>query len=139
MLTHLFFQFLSALTIIFRNVWRTEPTPLVYSMYLLLLLPSFFQYQIYRARVKQNRSFGPMIDMQNKTPVTWKFFSHVTEGFVFPLAILFYISYFFTNSARIAFTTAMTITPTSAKIAIHILAMPRAPSSRQISLIPMAK
>ena len=68
MLTHLFFQFLSALTIIFRNVWRTEPTPLVYSMYLLLLLPSFFQYQIYRARVKQNRSFGPMIDMQNNTP-----------------------------------------------------------------------
>ena len=37
---------------------------------------------------------------------------------------LLYISYFFTNSARIAFTTAMTITPTSAKIAIHILAMP---------------
>ena len=32
-----------------------------------------------------------------------------------------------------------TITPTSAKIAIHILAMPSAPSSRQISLIPMAK
>ena len=45
---------------------------------------------------------------------------------------------FFTNSARIALSTAMIITPTSAKIASHILAIPTAPSMRQISLMPMA-
>ena len=38
-----------------------------------------------------------------------------------------YNSNFFTNNARIAFNTARIITPTSAKIASHILAIPTAP------------
>ena len=46
---------------------------------------------------------------------------------------------FFTNSARMAFRTAITITPTSAKIAIHIFAIPTAPRSRHRILIPIAK
>ena len=45
---------------------------------------------------------------------------------------------FFTNNARIAFNTARIITPTSAKIASHILAIPTAPRIRQISFTPMA-
>ena len=49
-----------------------------------------------------------------------------------------YNSNFFTNNARIAFNTARIITPTSAKIAIHILAIPTAPRIRQISFTPMA-
>ena len=44
-----------------------------------------------------------------------------------------------TNKARIAFKTARIITPTSAKIASHILAMPMAPNARQINFTPMAK
>lgn len=44
----------------------------------------------------------------------------------------------FTKRARTAFKTAITMTPTSAKIASHILAMPSAPRSRQINLTPMA-
>ncbi len=46
---------------------------------------------------------------------------------------------FFTNNARIAFNTAITMTPTSAKIAVHIFAIPTAPKSRQRILIPIAK
>ena len=42
------------------------------------------------------------------------------------------------KSARIAFRTAMTITPTSAKMASHMLAMPNAPRIRQSTLTPMA-
>ena len=38
-----------------------------------------------------------------------------------------------------AFSTAMIITPTSAKIASHMLARPRAPRARQSSFTPMAK
>ena len=38
-----------------------------------------------------------------------------------------------------AFITAITITPTSANIAAHILAIPKAPSTRHIILIPIAK
>jgi len=49
-----------------------------------------------------------------------------------------YNSNFFTNNARIAFNTARIITPTSAKIASHILAIPTAPRIRQISFTPMA-
>ena len=49
-----------------------------------------------------------------------------------------YNSNFFTNNARIAFNTARIITPTSAKIASHILAIPTAPRLRQISFTPMA-
>ena len=45
---------------------------------------------------------------------------------------------FFTNSARMALSTARIITPTSAKMASHILAMPSAPRTRQMSLMPMA-
>ena len=45
---------------------------------------------------------------------------------------------FFTNNARIAFNTARIITPTSAKIASHILAIPTAPRIRQISFTLMA-
>ena len=44
-----------------------------------------------------------------------------------------------TRSARIALQTAITITPTSAKIAIHIFASPSAPSARHTSFTPMAK
>ena len=46
---------------------------------------------------------------------------------------------FFTFRALIAFKTAITITPTSAKIASHILAIPIAPNIKQITLIPIAK
>ena len=46
---------------------------------------------------------------------------------------------FLTISARIALSTASTITPTSAKIAAHILAMPSAPRIRHSTLMPMAK
>ena len=42
------------------------------------------------------------------------------------------------NLAQIAFNTARIITPTSAKIASHILAIPTAPRIRQISFTPMA-
>ena len=42
------------------------------------------------------------------------------------------------TSARMALSTHSTMTPTSAKMASHILAMPRAPSARQISLTPIA-
>ena len=47
--------------------------------------------------------------------------------------------YFEQCSARIALSTAMTITPTSAKIAAPMSAMPSAPSSRQANLTPRAK
>ena len=43
-----------------------------------------------------------------------------------------------TRSARIALSTASTITPTSAKIAAHMFAMPSAPSARQANLITSA-
>ena len=46
---------------------------------------------------------------------------------------------FWTNRARMALSTARIITPTSAKMASHILATPSATSSRQPSLTPMAK
>ena len=42
-------------------------------------------------------------------------------------------------SARVAFSTAMTMTPTSAKMAVHMLAMPSAPRMRQMPLTPSAK
>ena len=42
-------------------------------------------------------------------------------------------------SALIALRTAITITPTSAKIAAHIFAIPSALKSRQRNLIPSAK
>ena len=45
----------------------------------------------------------------------------------------------FTARHRIAFSTQRTITPTSAKIASHMFAIPSAPSSRQISFTPIAK
>ncbi len=45
---------------------------------------------------------------------------------------------FFTNRQRIAFRTARIITPTSAKIARYILAMPTAPNIRQANLTPRA-
>src|SRR5574344_520032 len=41
-------------------------------------------------------------------------------------------------SARIALSTAIIITPTSANIAAHMFAMPSAPSTRHISLMPIA-
>ena len=43
-----------------------------------------------------------------------------------------------TRSARIALSTASTITPTSAKIAAHMFAIPSAPSARQANLITSA-
>ena len=46
---------------------------------------------------------------------------------------------FLTNSARMALRTARTMTPTSAKMASHMLAAPRATRARQASLTPMAK
>ena len=45
----------------------------------------------------------------------------------------------FTKRVRIAFRTASTMTPTSAKIATHMFAIPTAPRIRQITLIPIAK
>ena len=42
------------------------------------------------------------------------------------------------NKARIALSTAITMTPTSAKMANHIFAIPSAPRIKQITLIPMA-
>ena len=46
---------------------------------------------------------------------------------------------FLTISTRMALSTASTITPTSAKIAAHILVMPSAPRIRHSTLMPMAK
>ena len=43
------------------------------------------------------------------------------------------------NSARIALSTAITITQKKKKIAIHIFAMPNMPRIRQINLMPIAK
>ena len=40
--------------------------------------------------------------------------------------------------ARVALSTASTITPTSAKMAVHMLAMPTAPSTRQANLMASA-
>ena len=63
-----------------------------------------------------------------------------TYFFFFFHLVTILLSYrFFTNRVRIAFNTAITITPTSANIATHIFAMPSAPSSRQISFTPIAK
>ena len=45
---------------------------------------------------------------------------------------------FFTNRARIAFKIARIMTPTSAKIAAHIFAIPRAPRARQINFTAIA-
>ena len=45
---------------------------------------------------------------------------------------------FLTNRQRMAFNTARIITPTSAKIARYILAMPTAPKIRQAALTPKA-
>ena len=45
----------------------------------------------------------------------------------------------FTNSARMALSTARIITPTSAKMASHMLAIPRAPRIRHSPLMPRAK
>lgn len=53
-------------------------------------------------------------------------------------SLLIYYS-FFTNNARTAFSTASTITPTSAKIASHILAIPTAARTRHNTLTPIAK
>lgn len=41
-------------------------------------------------------------------------------------------------SARVALSTASTMTPTSAKMAVHMFAMPRAPSTRQANLTASA-
>ena len=46
--------------------------------------------------------------------------------------------FYFAFSARMAFNTARTITPTSAKMASHILAIPNAPKSRQSNFTPNA-
>lgn len=46
---------------------------------------------------------------------------------------------FCTNRARMALSTARIITPTSAKMASHMLAIPRAPSTRHTPLTPRAK
>ena len=45
----------------------------------------------------------------------------------------------FTNSARMALSTARIITPTSANMASHMLAIPRAPRIRHSPLMPRAK
>ena len=58
------------------------------------------------------------------------------------LRFLFFRGYFYrscTRRARMALSTARTITPTSAKIPIHILATPTATSSRHNSLTPREK
>ena len=57
--------------------------------------------------------------------------------FLFPEASFLH-QRFFTASARMAFKTARIITPTSAKTASHMFANPRAMSTRQSSLMPMA-
>ena len=50
------------------------------------------------------------------------------------------VSYkFFTNNVRTAFNTARIITPTSAKMATHMFAIPKAPRIRQRILMPIAK
>ena len=46
---------------------------------------------------------------------------------------------FLTNRARMALRTARTMTPTSAKMASHMLARPRAPRTRHRAFTPMAK
>ena len=46
--------------------------------------------------------------------------------------------HFFTRSARIAFSTASTITPTSAKMAAHMSAAPTATSTRQANFTASA-
>jgi len=53
--------------------------------------------------------------------------------------LLFMVEFYrsLTCSTRIAFKTAMTMPPTSAKMASHMFAMPRAPRTRQISFTPM--
>ena len=52
--------------------------------------------------------------------------------------ILRFPNKYLTFNARIAFNTAIIITPTSAKIANHIFAIPMAPKIKQTSLIPIA-
>ena len=51
----------------------------------------------------------------------------------------FFLSRSFVYSALVALSTARTMTPTSAKMAVHILAMPSAPRTRQMPLTPSAK
>ena len=50
----------------------------------------------------------------------------------------FFFYKLFTNNARIALSTAIIITPTSANMATHILATPSAPRTRHSSFMPMA-
>lgn len=57
----------------------------------------------------------------------------------FPGALTYFAAYSLcTYSARMALSTARTITPTSANIAAHMLAMPSAPSIRQSAFTPRA-
>ena len=51
----------------------------------------------------------------------------------------FFLSRSLVYSALVALSTARTMTPTSAKMAVHILAMPSAPRTRQTPLTPSAK
>ena len=55
------------------------------------------------------------------------------------LSLFNFLFYNFILNALVAFSTASTITPTSANIATHILAIPSAPSTRQIAFIANAK
>ena len=54
------------------------------------------------------------------------------------LRLNFFFYKLFTNNARIALSTAIIITPTSANMATHILATPSAPRTRHSSFMPMA-
>ena len=57
----------------------------------------------------------------------------------FPGALAYFAAYSLcTYSARMALSTARTITPTSANIAAHMLAIPSAPSIRQSAFTPRA-
>ena len=69
-----------------------------------------------------------------------RFFTVIHFQFFFFLhGSLHFLYSFFTFRARIALSTAIIITPTSAKIAAHIFAMPSAPRIRQTTLTPIAK
>ena len=55
------------------------------------------------------------------------------------LPFIFYLFLSETNNIRMAFNTASTMTPTSAKMAAHIFAIPKAPKIRHNTFTPMAK
>lgn len=61
--------------------------------------------------------------------VKYNYLIEKRTGYDINPVLLSYI--FFTNRQRMAFNTAIIITPTSAKIAKYILAIPTAPSARQ--------